>query len=162
EALERGAADDPALRGELLRGLAGHTRRLARLADDLLETARLETGRLHLARTAVAPEALLRQAAAEFAAEAAARQVILAGDGPDDLPPLDADTARLGQALANLVENALRHTPPGTTVRLAAARAPGAVALSVADAGPGFPAAAAARLAEQPAAQPTTAGRLGL
>src|SRR5437868_5155321 len=41
EALERGATADPALRAELLRGMTGHTRRLIRLADDLLQTARL-------------------------------------------------------------------------------------------------------------------------
>ncbi len=47
-ALERGAADEPALCAELLHGISSHTQRLTRLADDLLQTARLEAGELHL------------------------------------------------------------------------------------------------------------------
>jgi signal transduction histidine kinase len=176
EALERGAIDDPALRAELLRGMASHTRRLVRLADDLLETARLETGTLRLERQPVAPAALLRQAAAEFAAEAAERQVTLAVEAAEDLPLLEADPARLGQALANLLENALRHTPAGSVVRLTAQRRGGAVALAVTDRGPGPPPLAqgppdglaselrapAAAQTEHPSLADCRSGRLGL
>jgi signal transduction histidine kinase len=166
EALERGAADDPLLRAELLHGIAGHTHRLTRLADDLLQTAQLETGGLRLEREPLAPAALLRQTAAEFAAEAAARRVRLAVEAADTLTLIEGDPARLGQALANLVENALRHAPPGSTVHLQARASDGEVVLAVADEGPGFgdapwpadgprPAGASAAAGQRP-------GRLGL
>jgi signal transduction histidine kinase len=52
---------------------------------------------------------------------------------------LDGDRDLLTQMLANLVENAIRHTPPGSHIELALHRAPGAVVISVADDGPGIP-----------------------
>jgi len=162
EALERGATADPALRAELLRGMTGHTRRLIRLADDLLQTARLEAGALTLECQPIAPATLLQQAAAEFAAEAADRQVILIVDAEPSLPPLYADPARLGQALANLVENAIRHAPADSTVRLAAEARGASVWLTVADAGPGLPPHALD--VDTPGARAPTGrpGRLGL
>lgn len=52
---------------------------------------------------------------------------------------IEGDRELLGQAFANLVENAMRHTPPGSTIRLAAARGTEAIELEVADDGPGVP-----------------------
>jgi|SRR5581483_440585 len=138
ESLQRGAADNPLLRDELLRGIEGHTQRLVRLADDLLQTARLETGTLRLERCPVDAAGLLRQTAAEFRADAAERDVRLSVEAEPSLPRLFADPARLGQALANLVENALRYAPEGSTVRLQAVRLDDGVALAVVDAGPGY------------------------
>jgi signal transduction histidine kinase len=138
EALGRGASTNPAFGAELLPGMRGHTRRLGRLADDLLQTARLEAGSLTLERERVDPAVLLRQCAAEFAADAAERQVTLAVDAQPTLPRLYADPARLGQALANLVENALRHAPTGSIVRLCAETGEGTMTLTVMDSGPGL------------------------
>jgi signal transduction histidine kinase len=142
ECLERGAGDDPGLRHDLLQGMAGQTRRLARLADDLLQTARLETGTLDLDPRPTSPLTLLQQTAAEFRAEAAEREVTLAIDAAPALPRVAVDPARLGQALANLVENALRHSPTGTTVRLEAQREGENIVLAVTDEGPGYTPAA--------------------
>jgi signal transduction histidine kinase len=157
EALQRGAADEPELRAVLLQGMVGHSQRLTRLADDLLQAAQLETGSLRLEREPVAPAAALALAAAGFAAEAAERRVQLAVQAAGALPALDADPARLDQALANLIENALRHSPPGSTVRLAARPEDGMMRLVVADQGPGMPTGAGPA---SPAGQ--RPGRLGL
>ena len=51
---------------------------------------------------------------------------------------LDCDPERVAQVLRILLDNALRHTPPGTDVRVSAARANGHVRLEVADRGPGI------------------------
>jgi signal transduction histidine kinase len=171
DALEHGAADDPMLRDDLLQGMEGYTRRLARLADDLLQTARLETSTFHLETRPIAPAALLQQAAAEFRADAAARGVTLTIDAAPALPPIVVDPARLGQALANLLENALRHSPGGSTVRLEARREQATIVLAVADEGPGYPpdpgvaaapaepGAAAAPVLDQPAPREPAAER---
>jgi len=84
---------------------------------------------------------LLQQAAAEFRAEAAERGVTLTLDAAAGLPRITVDPARLGQALANLVENALRHSPTGATVRLQARREGDSIVLAVSDQGPGYAAA---------------------
>jgi signal transduction histidine kinase len=110
QALERGADREPALRERLVSGLVGHTRRLGRLTDDLLELARLEGGRLMLERRPVPLADVARQAVAEWAAEASHREVRLelAASGE---PVVDGDHERLVQACGNLIENALKHTP---------------------------------------------------
>jgi two-component system sensor histidine kinase BaeS len=110
QALERGADREPALRDRLVAGLVGHTRRLGRLADDLLELARLEGGRLVLERRPVPLADVARQAVAEWTAEASHREVTLEL-ATDDEPIVDGDHERLVQACGNLIENALKHTP---------------------------------------------------
>jgi len=63
-------------------------------------------------------------------------------ESADGLPELSLDPERMGQVLGNLLDNALRHTPAGGTVTIAAAahRPTGGVALSVTDTGEGIPA----------------------
>ena len=139
EALQRGAVDDLATRALLLDGLASHSRRLHRMADDLLETARIEAGRLQLRRSKVSPSALLRTLAAEFTAEANQQGVVLQLDGGSELPATWADGVRLAQSLGNLVENAIRHTPPGSRVILGGEADDGHCRLFVRDEGPGIP-----------------------
>jgi len=59
-------------------------------------------------------------------------------DLPDGLPPIDADLVLMSRVLANLVDNAVRHSPSGAPVLIrAAAGPPGAIELSVTDCGPG-------------------------
>jgi two-component system, OmpR family, sensor histidine kinase BaeS len=74
------------------------------------------------------------------AAAAAAQSVALESDVSAALPPLDADARRLRQVLDNLLSNALRHTPPGGTVRVGATLAPSGVAIHISDTGEGIPA----------------------
>ncbi len=138
EALQRGAVDDPAMRPLLLDGLASHSQRLHRMADDLLEAARIEAGRLQLHKKKLSPSVLLRSLSAEFAAEAAEMGVSLELEEEPDLPALWGDGERLAQALGNLVENAIRHTPTGKKVVLGGEAPDGECRLFVRDEGPGI------------------------
>ncbi len=108
--------------------------RLARLADDLLVLARLDDGRMPIHRERLSAPDLLGAVAARFAAQAATahRSIEVAAD-----PALtfDADRLRIEQALANLVDNALRHGEGPVVVR--ARRHDGAVELAVEDSGAG-------------------------
>ena len=65
------------------------------------------------------------------------------------LPKVAADPDRIGEVLANLLDNALRHTPPGGRVEVAATAAGGEVRLSVADTGEGIPAELLGRVFER-------------
>jgi two-component system, OmpR family, sensor kinase len=118
-----------------LRSAAEETQRLSRLADDLLLIARADQGSMPMQREAVSAGDLLADAATRFANRASAlgRDLRVAHT---DLY-VDADPLRAGQALVNLVDNALTHG--GGAVELAAEERDGLVELHVRDAGSGFP-----------------------
>ncbi|MDT7579670.1 MAG: hypothetical protein QOK35_934 [Pseudonocardiales bacterium] len=124
-----------------LRSVGQETDRLARLADDLLVLARADGGRLPLHREPVRLRELLESAAALFSARAAELGVTLTVDAPDTEHRLDP--MRIRQALVNLVDNALRHTPRGGTVTLRADDEASGCRIEVRDTGPGFDPAAA-------------------
>jgi signal transduction histidine kinase len=113
-------------------------RRMTRMVSDLLDLARLESGQTPLERTPIDPSGLLHQAAATVQLQAQEARVALQVESAP-LPVIQADPDRLRRALINLVDNALRHTPPGGSVTLRGDVIPQAVILSVRDTGQGIP-----------------------
>jgi two-component system, OmpR family, sensor kinase len=103
--------------------------------EDLLTLARLDELREPV-RADVDLAALARDAVDDARAIAPDRRIDVHADGP---APLHADGHQLRQVLGNLLRNALVHTPPGTPVEVAVARADGTVRLEVRDHGPGLP-----------------------
>ncbi|HEX6843696.1 MAG TPA: HAMP domain-containing sensor histidine kinase, partial [Actinomycetota bacterium] len=112
--------------------------RLGRLVDQLLDLSRLESGEVPLHREDVAVGPLVARVVSEIAVARDAADVTITRDLDDDLPALDADAERLHQVLYNLVDNAVRYTPPGGRVTIAAHRHNGSVEISVADTGVGI------------------------
>jgi signal transduction histidine kinase len=117
--------------------------RMARLVDNLLALARLEAPSLR--REPVDVAQLVRECGEEHGAVAARRDVELTTDAPAGLDVV-GDRECLKRALGNLLENAIRHSPPGTRVELAAGAENGWVSLVVEDRGPGIPAELQARV----------------
>lgn len=116
-----------------------HVRRLGRSVEELLDLAQLQEARIELQREFVAPEALLGEvAAAHEPVLAAKRQRVLVSAGAT-LPPVLVDRRRMQQILGNLVQNASRYSPEGTTVALRAQRIGPTVRFAVEDEGPGIP-----------------------
>jgi signal transduction histidine kinase len=113
--------------------------RLSRLADDLLLLSRSDQGHLVVDREPTDVQALLAASARHRAERARARGVTCREDAPSGLM-WDLDSRRIRQALDNLVDNALRFAPSGTEVVLAAWQEEASLVVTVADAGPGFPA----------------------
>lgn len=125
-----------------------NARRLLRLVGDLLFTAQVEGGRFSLVRGEVRVLEVVA-AALETAAPAVERaQVSLRRVIDDDAgdPVVAADAERLGQALDNLVANAVKFTPPGGTVTIGVAADDEVVRIAVSDTGIGIPAAELDRL----------------
>jgi signal transduction histidine kinase len=120
-----------------VRSAAEETERLSKLAEDLLLIARADEGQLRIRVETLAARDVLTQVRARYDRRAASAGRQIAVDAGADVV-VDADPARLEQALGNLVENALLHGDG--TVTLAAERRNGHVELHVRDEGAGFPA----------------------
>jgi two-component system OmpR family sensor kinase/two-component system sensor histidine kinase BaeS len=111
---------------------------MARLLDDLQTLSTAEAGVLRLHRERVDPAALATDAVATFRARADRAGVTLTCRAPDPVPEVDVDPVRIGEVLANLLTNAIRHTPAGGSVRVVVEPDPAGVAVVVADTGPGI------------------------
>jgi signal transduction histidine kinase len=117
------------------------TRVMSRLLEDLQTLSTAEAGALRLHRESLDPAELVTDAVAAFRSSAAAGGIDLALRAAADLPSVEADPVRIGEVLANLLHNAVRHTPAGGSVVVEAWRAEdGGIAFTVADTGPGIPA----------------------
>jgi signal transduction histidine kinase/ABC-type multidrug transport system ATPase subunit len=138
--------------------IAAESARLGRLVDGLLDYSAIESGILRLHPDWCDVPLVLEAAVSCLPpASAAAVQISCAGD----LPPVWADHDRLEQVFVNLLDNAFRHNPPGTRVRLEASAATGtgspAVVVRVCDNGSGVPLEKLTRLFD-PAVPPQVRG----
>jgi signal transduction histidine kinase len=147
ETLRDGAVDDLKARDKFMASIEGETDRLIRLVNDLLILSRADSQALALRRERFDLAALARACADELAAPAAAHRVSLSVDG--QAVPVHADPDRIRQVLVNLLDNAIRYSPPGEAVRVTVSAAPDGVAVSVQDRGPGIPADEQARVFER-------------
>ena len=129
---------------------AGDTDRLIRLAEDLLLLARADDGVAFLAPARIDVSEQMLSAARSFAAQAHARGITIDTRARDELTVV-ADPGRLRQALGNLIDNAIRHSPDGGVVEMTGEvrevagngrgqhRACQMLVIEVRDHGPGFP-----------------------
>ena len=112
---------------------------LGRSIDDVLDIAQIDAGEMGLDTEDVNVGRLLEASAGRWAAAAEAGKVELGVAPSDDVGLIRGDARRLGQMLDHLIENALRQTPAGGRVTLAAERGGGEVRLIVSDTGRGIP-----------------------
>ncbi|HYM15262.1 MAG TPA: ATP-binding protein [Dehalococcoidia bacterium] len=138
ETLQEGAIDDRPAAIEFLGHVQRETDRLTQLVEELLELSRIESGAAPLHFAPVDAAALVREAAQRFAGQADRAGLSLTADtGAGDLV-VTGDGERLEQALGNLVANALKFTPSGGSIVVAARAGVDQVAISVADTGIGI------------------------
>lgn len=164
ETLLAGAIEDPEKARRFLGIIERHSNRLGRLVDDLLTLSDLELGRTHLRREALDCGAVVQSCFETLRSKAQAAGLTLHNDLPADLPALDGDADRLEQTLLNLIDNAIKYTPSGGEIVVAARvvstnalpepsqaidRGAGWIEISVADTGVGVPPDDLARLTER-------------
>lgn len=125
-------------RAALLGAVEESVDRLGELVADLLDLSRLEAGAVVVRRDPVAIDAVVARALLGVVPHGLGGDVIR-NEVPDDLPRALVDAGLLERVLANLVDNAVRHRRPGSTVDVTAAFIDDAVEVSVADRGPGVP-----------------------
>jgi two-component system, OmpR family, sensor histidine kinase BaeS len=148
---------------EHLEPILDATRSLEVLVEDLRTLVLTDAGSLVLNREPVDPTALVHDVLASFKAQSEASEVNLAGDLDYGIPMVDVDPARMRSALANVISNAIRHTPPGGSVRVGVQSAGDQVVIAVTDTGEGIPAKLLPRVFERFVKTPSSTGSgLGL
>ena len=138
QAILDGTARDQAAQARAVGIIDDESRRMRRLVDELLELSRIESGQVQIAQGTVDVSELLAHCAELFQLRAEDRGVALELD-LGAVPAVTGDIDRLEQVFANLIDNALKHTPAGGQVRIASREAGGHVEVAIADSGPGIP-----------------------
>ena len=136
--------EDPAvLKGsegkEVLKVLQRNCERMTMLVNDLLELSRIESGRIELRMQPRKPTEILEEVRNDWKRAFAGKRVKLELACAEGLPKVNSDPLRLGQIFSNLMDNALRYAPPGSSVSIGASPKGGQVEFFVKDAGEGIP-----------------------
>ncbi len=133
--LRDGTEYPPATRARLLDLVGDEAARLNRIVANLLSLSRIEAGALQPDRQAVAVDELVAERVRNLERVLDGRTVEV--DLEPGLPLVDADYTQLDQVITNLLDNAARHTPPGSTIRVTAVPVGAMLEISVADSGTG-------------------------
>jgi signal transduction histidine kinase len=121
EALEAGTVDDPGTVARYHRTLGREADRLAGLVDDLFELCRIQAGTLDLDLEVIALEELIADAVAGVSVAAGAKGIAVRRDVAPRLPMVALSLPEMARVVHNLLDNAIRHTPPGGTIWVDAA-----------------------------------------
>jgi signal transduction histidine kinase len=129
---------DEETRAQFLSQLRGQVARMRKLATELLDLSRLESGALELRPEPTDVGQLAREVASEFTPAVATHEADLQVRSTSEPIEIDCDPERVAQVIRILLDNALVHTPSGTSIVVSAAREDGHVTLEVADSGLGI------------------------
>ena len=139
ETLEDGALDDVEGRGPLLASMQHETNRLIRLVNDLLVLTRAEAGALNLNIESINLVELTQSRCEGLSTLAVPRRVVLQVKAQGQAIVM-GDGDRLSQVLDNLLDNAIRHAPDGSTVTVNIQQEENEISCAVSDRGSGIPA----------------------
>ncbi|HEX3051067.1 MAG TPA: ATP-binding protein, partial [Aggregatilineaceae bacterium] len=134
---------------ELLDLMESSMERMQRLVDSLLDVARLESGELPLNVMACNLKPIIEEIGRRVQMQSQLREVTVCIEAPDNLPLVVVDVEKMDRVLANLMDNALKYTPSGGMVTLAAEAYNDAVVIRITDTGPGIPPADRERIFER-------------
>jgi len=149
EALQEDQPPEPEEAARFLEVIARQANRMERLVRDLLRLARLEGGQEPVEPSTTEVETLFADVVTELEGALEAKSQRVAIDLGPAATALRVDTAKLHDALRNLVENAVAYAPPSTTITLASRRSEREFVITVADEGPGIPEADITRIFER-------------
>jgi two-component system, OmpR family, phosphate regulon sensor histidine kinase PhoR len=139
ETLLSGALEDKENSRRFLHIIRENAMRLGRLTDDLLKLAQIEAGKLELRLQPVAISEVIAPCLETTRPQADQKKIVLEADCGPDLPTVNGDAVSLQQALQNLIDNAVRYSPPGGRILVRAYIEGSSLVISVTDHGPGIP-----------------------
>ena len=137
-ALSKGAAQDSQLLSDLTVGMDEETVRMQHVVEELAHLHDQDLGTLELQREAISLASWLPRVLSPWQAMAEEKRLHWTTDIPTSLPTLQADPVRLAQVIGNLVDNAIKYTPPGHAVTITAGQEGERAWVRVADKGPGI------------------------
>ncbi len=149
ETLDMGRVPDDARRREYYRVITRESERLSRLIDNVLDFSRIESGRRTYERVPTAVEPLIRETLEAFEYPLAQQGFKVETRIAPDLPEVPMDADAVSQALANLIDNAIKYSGETRAITVEAGAAGGRLAISVADEGIGIPAGEQAKIFEK-------------
>lgn len=149
ETLLESGTDDPEMTRHFLGIIATETRRLSKLVEELLDLSKIEERRAVHRWQRVEIPALVDRVLAVCGNHAEEKQINIKANFPPRLPPLFGDPDMLAQVLINLLDNAVKYTPPGGSVTISASVENDEIRLDVADTGVGIPAESLPRVFER-------------
>jgi two-component system phosphate regulon sensor histidine kinase PhoR len=139
ETLLGGAIDDPQNRLRFLEIILEHSRRLARLTDDLLKLSKMDADRLELEIRRLSVSQFVESCIETTQRPAAEKDLRISVNLPQGVPDIAADRRRLAEVLQNLLDNALQYTPAGGQIMVSASADESEVTFTVSDTGIGIP-----------------------
>ncbi len=149
ETLLAGAIDDPQNRIRFLEIILEHSRRLARLTDDLLKLSKMDADRLELEIRRLSVSQFVESCIETTQRPAAEKDLRISVNLPQSLPDIAADRRRLAEVLQNLLDNAMQYTPAGGQIMVSASADGVEVTFTVSDTGIGIPQADQPRIFER-------------
>jgi two-component system phosphate regulon sensor histidine kinase PhoR len=149
ETLLAGAIDDPQNRIRFLEIILEHSRRLARLTDDLLKLSKMDADRLELEIRRLSVSQFVESCIETTQRPAAEKDLRISVNLPQSLPDIAADRRRLAEVLQNLLDNAMQYTPAGGQIMVSASADTAEVTFTVSDTGIGIPQADQPRIFER-------------
>lgn len=149
EALADNMVDDPEHAARYLANAKMNITNLSDLLDELFEMAQIDAGglRLNIQPNSIAD--LVSDTLESFSGRAQERGISLVGGVAPNTEPAQFDAKQIGRVLTNLVENAIRYSPPGSSVQIRAKRVKNGLVVAVADTGDGIDAEDLSRIFEQ-------------
>ena len=138
EALSDDVVEDKQTRNRYLMTIQREVSELSALIDDLFQMAQLDAGGLNLDINTASLSDLVSDTLESFTEIAHQRDIHLKGIVDSDVDPVRMDARRIGRVLSNLINNALRHTPPGGVIEISASRQTNQVNIIVSDTGQGI------------------------
>ncbi|HET8926059.1 MAG TPA: ATP-binding protein [Candidatus Acidoferrum sp.] len=139
ETLLAGALDDPQNRTRFLEIILEHSRRLARLTEDLLMLSKMDADRLELEIHRLSASQFVESCVETSQRPAAEKNLQISVNLQERLPDIAADRRRLAEVLQNLLDNAIQYTPSGGQIMVSASADNGEVEFTVSDTGIGIP-----------------------
>ena len=149
ETLLGGAMNDPQNRERFLGIIVEHSRRLARLTEDLLMLSKMDADRLELEMRRIPVGPFVESCIETSAPRAKEKDLELSVNLSERVPDIAGDRRRLTEVLQNLLDNAIQYTPAGGQIHVSAGRRNGEVIFTVSDTGIGIPQADVPRIFER-------------
>ena len=149
ETLLAGAMDDPQNRGKFLEIILEHSRRLARLTEDLLMLSKMDADRLEFETRRIPVGPFIESCIETAQPRARDKDLRLSVNQAEKIPDIAGDRRRLTEVLQNLLDNAMQYTPAGGQIMVSAGGSGSEVVFTVSDTGIGIPQAELPRIFER-------------